>query len=444
MGPPSENEEKEEERSPPSYSEASSSSSSSKTMVNFKQFLNLSMREKLDTVKQKAKEKRLEMSRKKNEKRSALKEDCPLPNVIRVESTSSSNLPEIWRARRQNLEKCLRNEFVSREKLRETVADGFVPDQPSSVRYDVWSYLLRLVPEDKKERESERIKKRETYEQFVEELASCVRTPDVSVELTYKYENIKSPTKSRATRVAVELKVKKVKDEDADILEQIERDVERLHPSLHFFNDEIEAIPKRMDMTEALFVFAKLNPGLCYVQGMHELLAPLYFVCFNHPDKNGIAKDAKSDSFWMFVELISELRDAYCKELDKTDQGINHLLSEHDSLLRKRCPSVATKLIDELNVKPQFYAFRWCVLMFAGEFDFPSILRMFDFLVSWPRGKRDALLRLCSAMVCNVERELMDEHCDFAVAMRTLQNYPACDVNKIIKIACGFPYLASQ
>ena len=130
------------------------------------------MREKLDTVKQKAKEKRLEMSRKKNEKRSALKEDCPLPNVIRVESTSSSNLPEIWRARRQNLEKCLRNEFVSREKLRETVADGFVPDQPSSVRYDVWSYLLRLVPEDKKERESERIKKRETYEQFVEELAS--------------------------------------------------------------------------------------------------------------------------------------------------------------------------------------------------------------------------------------------------------------------------------
>jgi hypothetical protein len=331
---------------------------------------------------------------------------------------------------------------VAREKLREIVADGFVPDQPASVRYDVWSYLLRVVPEEKKERELERRKKRETYEQFAEELASCVRTPDVSLELTYKYENLKSPTKSRATRVAVELKVKRVKEEDKEILEQIERDVERLHPSLHFFNDEIESIPKRKDMTEALFVFAKLNPGLCYVQGMHELLAPLYFVCFNHPDKNGVAKDAKSDSFWMFVELISELRDAYCKELDKTDQGINHLLSEHDSLLRKRCPAIATKLIDELNVKPQFYAFRWCVLMFAGEFDFPSVLRTLDFLVSWPRGKRDALLRLCSAMVCNVEKELLDENCDFAVAMRTLQNYPACDVNRIIKIACGFPYLA--
>ena len=180
------------------------------------------------------------------------------------------------------MENCLQGECVKREKLREIVADGFVPDQPSSVRYDVWSYLLRVVPEARRERELERRKKRETYEAFAEELASCVRTPDVSVEMTYKYEDIKSPTKSRATRVAVELKVKQVNEEDKDILEQIERDVERLHPSLHFFNDEIEAAPKRKDMTEALFVFAKLNPGLRYVQGMHELLAPLYFVCFNH------------------------------------------------------------------------------------------------------------------------------------------------------------------
>lgn len=442
-------------RFPPPRSEEKEASSRDRANSNtnnnnfFERFLKLSsLREKLELVKEKAERKRKQRRGWTEKKEERL---CPLPNVIRVESNagassnaSSSSLPEIWRARRQNLENCLQGECVKREKLREIVADGFVPDQPSSVRYDVWSYLLRVVPEARREREEERRKKRETYEAFAEELASCVRTPDVSVEMTYKYEDIKSPTKSRATRVAVELKVKQVNEEDKDILEQIERDVERLHPSLHFFNDEIEAAPKRKDMTEALFVFAKLNPGLRYVQGMHELLAPLYFVCFNHPDKNGVAKDAKSDSFWMFVELISELRDAYCKELDKTDQGINHLLSEHDNLLRNRCPAVATKMIDELNVKPQFYAFRWCVLMFAGEFDFPSVLRTFDFLVAWPRGKRDALLRLCSAMVCNVQKELLDENCDFAVAMRTLQNYPACDVNKIIKIACAFPYLAAS
>lgn len=31
-------------------------------------------------------------------------------------------------------------------------------------------------------------------------------------------------------------------------------------------------------MTRVLFIFAKLNPGLTYVQGMNELLAPLYLL----------------------------------------------------------------------------------------------------------------------------------------------------------------------
>lgn len=33
------------------------------------------------------------------------------------------------------------------------------------------------------------------------------------------------------------------------------------------------------EMCRALFVFAKLNPGLTYVQGMNELYAPLYYLC---------------------------------------------------------------------------------------------------------------------------------------------------------------------
>lgn len=34
-----------------------------------------------------------------------------------------------------------------------------------------------------------------------------------------------------------------------------------------------------------LVVFAKLNPGIRYVQGMNELLAPLYYVFKNDPDE---------------------------------------------------------------------------------------------------------------------------------------------------------------
>lgn len=31
-------------------------------------------------------------------------------------------------------------------------------------------------------------------------------------------------------------------------------------------------------MCRVLFIYAKLNPGIKYVQGMNELLAPLYYV----------------------------------------------------------------------------------------------------------------------------------------------------------------------
>jgi hypothetical protein len=34
-----------------------------------------------------------------------------------------------------------------------------------------------------------------------------------------------------------------------------------------------------------LIVFAKLNPGIRYVQGMNEILAPLFYVFKNDPDE---------------------------------------------------------------------------------------------------------------------------------------------------------------
>lgn len=38
-------------------------------------------------------------------------------------------------------------------------------------------------------------------------------------------------------------------------------------------------------LKRALFIFAKLNPGIRYVQGMNEVLAPLYWVFKTDPDE---------------------------------------------------------------------------------------------------------------------------------------------------------------
>lgn len=51
-------------------------------------------------------------------------------------------------------------------------------------------------------------------------------------------------------------------------------------------------------------VYAKLNTGIKYVQGMNELLAPLYYVCRNDPTP-GHAACAEEDSFYLLTELLA-------------------------------------------------------------------------------------------------------------------------------------------
>lgn len=68
------------------------------------------------------------------------------------------------------------------------------------------------------------------------------------------------------------------------------------------------------EMKRALFVYAKLNPGIKYVQGMNEIYAPIYYQFATDTDSNA-AQHAEADAFFCFVELISEFRDHFCQQL---------------------------------------------------------------------------------------------------------------------------------
>ena len=84
-----------------------------------------------------------------------------------------------------------------------------------------------------------------------------------------------------------------------------------------------------------LFIFAKLNPGLTYVQGMNELLAPLYYLFATDRDAR-TAGAAEPDAFYCFVDLISEFRDNFCSQLDNSSVGIRATISSLNELLKQR------------------------------------------------------------------------------------------------------------
>ncbi|KAH1201920.1 TBC1 domain family member 13 [Glycine max] len=71
---------------------------------------------------------------------------------------------------------------------------------------------------------------------------------------------------------------KRHKDNDyTEIVEQIDRDLQRTHPDLPFFPGESSiSCKKREAMKNIILLFAKLNPEIRYVQGMNEVLAPIW------------------------------------------------------------------------------------------------------------------------------------------------------------------------
>ena len=76
-------------------------------------------------------------------------------------------------------------------------------------------------------------------------------------------------------------------------------------------------------ISRILFIYAKLNPGLRYTQGMNEILAVLYFCFWQHGSDAVIGKEhLEADVFYCFTNLMSEIKDGFMRELDKEEGGI--------------------------------------------------------------------------------------------------------------------------
>jgi hypothetical protein len=88
--------------------------------------------------------------------------------------------------------------------------------------------------------------------------------------------------------------------------------------------DRVAYIETHADvLARVLFIYAKLNPGIKYVQGMNEVLAVIYYCFWSFSDFNVISVDyLESDLFFCFTNLMTELRDGFIRDMDKEESGI--------------------------------------------------------------------------------------------------------------------------
>jgi len=210
---------------------------------------------------------------------------------------------------------------------------------------------------------------------------------------------------------------------DEELRHEIRKDVDRTLPDYAFFNRE-QSLGRlhHAAISRVLFIYAKLNPGIRYVQGMNEILAPIYFVfCKEQAEPTTEALDfIEADAFFCFTNLMAEVRDHFCSKLDHTEIGIQHKVKEMERLIARKDGELG-RMLQKLKVSPTFYGFRWITLLMTQEFDLPDVMRLWDSLLT--DSSRFAFLSyFCAAMVLSIRDDLIEKS-DFAFCVKALQKF---------------------
>jgi len=355
---------------------------------------------------------------------------------------------------------------IDLDQIRKLAFTG-IPDQ-QGLRAKYWKILLNYLPLNRNDWVASLETSRKTYLQFSEDLvANPYKNLTIDNNTSIKHASRDVTMEDHPLNMAHDSQWN-AHFKDLDIMQEIEKDVKRTCPSLHFFTmdlyaeeeknknikkkffdevkDPIELFKKYNDnitklnptkshpldaIQRILFMYSKLNRGIGYVQGMNEILGPIYYIFAS--DTDPFWRDhAEADAFFCFMNLMSEIKDNFVKTLDTTDYGIGAHMDHLNDLLRRK-DKVLWENLETKNMKSPFYSFRWITLLLTQEFELPDVLQIWDSFFG-DSERFSFVIYFCCAMMVNIRAELLKG--DFAESLKLLQNYPMnSDVGQIMNIA---------
>ena len=188
-----------------------------------------------------------------------------------------------------------------------------VLEEQPSLRSLCWKLLLNYIPTDNKDWETHIDQKRAEYN-----------------ELKQKY--LVSITKKK--KKAIDHPLSNNSDwegyfKDNQIMKDIEKDLKRTRNELPFFTNKSRANKKETNLDvlkRILLIFAKKYPDICYVQGLNEILATIYY-CFSLDENPYFFLELEADSFFCFEHLVTKTKDIYIQSNDSGPTGIKTRLN---------------------------------------------------------------------------------------------------------------------
>ncbi|KAI8379875.1 rab-GTPase-TBC domain-containing protein [Choanephora cucurbitarum] len=206
---------------------------------------------------------------------------------------------------------------------------------------------------------------------------------------------------------------------DSEIRKIIRQDVERTFPDIEFFRQE----DAQQRLTDILFIYCKLNRDVSYRQGMHELLAPFYW----------ILKEESLDSTQLDINPIDPINQLLVQLLDSN-------YAEHDAYIlfdrlmkhgkawyefNEQTVPVNKKTIDpylyqhleNFGIEPQLYGIRWIRLLFGREFEIHELLKLWDAIFAQDRTL-EIVEYVCLAILLRMRDQLLNK--DYAECLSML------------------------
>ncbi|KAJ2442145.1 GTPase activating protein [Coemansia sp. RSA 2440] len=243
----------------------------------------------------------------------------------------------------------------------------------------VWKYLLSIYPWSSTERERQAIDKEKADEYWI---------------LKSKWLNDQ------------ELK------ETPDFIEQtsrIEKDVLRTDRTLPLFatdsgfggGDEANISEHRLPgssaslekMKDILMTFHRYDQGvLGYVQGMSDLLAPIYSVYQDEPT-----------TFWAFTAFMKRMRSHFLRD----QSGMQDELSTMAQLVEIANPRLHKHLV-QCDADNMFCCYRWLLIWFKREFGFEDVLRLWEVL--WTDYLTDRFVLFVALAILQRHADVIIDH----------------------------------
>ena len=306
-----------------------------------------------------------------------------------------------------------------------------IPNELPILRAFIWKILLNYLPDEPKKWEETLKSKRaqyNSYKKFVE------------------------------GRLELELKTKKYNSKD--ILEQIIKDVYRTNTSNPFFYEPInknenvskeellQLYQKRKKYTfnnineiyyppekneihaevlkRILLIYTFINQDISYHQGMNELLAPIFY-CFSYDKtyEEETEENIEADTYWCFHYLMSKVSLSFVSAREK---GLDAKSYIFEKCLEFVDEDIYNKF-KELNIRGEYYCYRWYILLFSQEFDIDKILILWDVIFS----NEDIYYFVVyfGIAIMEIKKDIILKG-GMADIMQALQNVGDIDINELI------------